>query len=309
MNDLIRSAIAAEADQRVDSRTVMAELHKRKKARKPFGLIVGVATLTVAAAAAAVIIPTAVRKTDASPAIAPAPAATGQNVLLLGLDDFNHADAIVFAHFGEDGTVSAVSLPRDVAARGEKLNGLFLENPWSLTGAVEELTGQKVDHYAAVKMSEFGRISQAVGGVEVCLSAPAKDKFSGTDLPAGKQTVQGDQAIAFLRQRHGLENGDLDRVKRQQAFLTSLASKITKENAPRLAQEISKSIQVDPSFDVLEFAKRFQGPVTIKSATLPVGEAKATSNGQAFIVDPKDAKEFVGKQFEGGQPAQFGCVR
>ncbi|GAA3688931.1 hypothetical protein GCM10022267_89640 [Lentzea roselyniae] len=311
MNDLIRSAIAAEAEERVDYRTVLAELHKRKKRRKPFGLIVGVATLTATAAAAALIIPTAVKKTDAAPATNPPATVTAQNVLLLGLDDHEHTDTMVYARFETDGSVNVVSLPRDAwtgGAGGKKINGLFLDDPKSLTDAVERMTGTKVDHYAAVRMSEFGKIADAVGGVEICLTAAAKDKFSGADLPAGKSTVKGDQALAFLRQRHGLPMGDLDRIKRHQAFLTALAAKITKENALPLAREIGRTIRVDQGWDVLEFAQRFQGPVKIRAATLPVGDSVSTSTGTGFVVDPAQAKQFVEKQFAGGEPSQPGCV-
>ena len=307
MNDLIRSAIAAEAEERVDSRTVLAELHKRK-ARKPFGLIVGVATLTVAAAAAAFIVPTAIKKTDAAPATSPTAPITAQNVLLLGLDDHDFADAILYARFNEDGSVSAVSLPRDVLAGQETIKNLFREDPQRLTSAVEALTSTKVDHYAAVKMSEFGRISAAVGGVEVCLSAPANDEYSGVNLPAGKSTLQGEQALAFLRQRHRLPNGDLDRIMRQHAFLRGLAAKITKDNAVPLAREIGKSIRVDQGWDVLEFAHRFQGPVKIRATILPVGTPKDMTG--PYAVNPVGASNVVKEQFDGKLPNhQTECVR
>ncbi|WP_112268792.1 LCP family protein [Lentzea terrae] len=307
MNDLIRSAIAAEAEERVDSRTVLAELHKRK-ARKPFGLIIGVATLTVAAAAAAVIIPTAAKKTDASPAELQPPKA--ENVLLIGTDDANHADALVFARFEPDGSASVISLPRDIFAESsaDKINSLYLGGPRMLTNEIQHLTGAPVDHFAAVKMSEFGKIATAVGGVEVCLNKAMKEPYSGVDLPAGRQTLAGDQALAFLRQRHGLLNGDLDRTKRHQAFLAGLAAKITKDNAPALARVIGGSIEVDEGWDVLAFASRFQGPVKIKTATLPVGEMITRASVFGFAPDPAQAKQFVEKQFGGGEATQSGCV-
>jgi LCP family protein required for cell wall assembly len=307
MNDLIRSAIAAEAEERVDSRTVLAELHKRK-ARKPFGLIVGVATLTVAAAAAAFIIPTAIKKTDAAPATNPPAPISAQNVLLLGLDDYDYADAILYARFNGDGSVSAVSLPRDVLAGDKPMYSLFREDPNKLTTAVETLTGTKVDHYAAVKMSEFGRISEAVGGVEVCLTTPAREEYSGVDLPAGKSTLKGEQALAFLRQRRNLPNGDLDRIKRQHAFLTGLAAKITKDNALPLAKEISKTIRVDQGWDVLEFAQRFQGPIKVRATILPVGNPKDMTG--PYAVNPAGASDVVKRQFDGDLPNhQTECVR
>lgn len=306
MNELIRQAINAEAEERVDSRTVLANLHKARK-RKPLGLIVGVATLTAAAAAAAVIIPTAIKKTDASPA-AQTPAA--QNVLLIGTDEYHRTDALVFARFEGDGSATIISLPRDiyVGSSPDRINGLYMQDPRKLTDAVEQMTGSKVDHWAAVNMSAFGQIAAAVGGVEVCLSAPAKDPRSGTDLPAGKQVLSGDQVLAFLRQRLDLPGGDLDRTKRHQAFLAGLAAKIAGDNALVMARQFREVIQVDQGWDVVEFAARFQGPVKIRTATLPVGEPVQRDGTSGFAVDPAQTKQFVEKQFNGEGPARDECV-
>lgn len=307
MNDLIRSAIAAEAEEAVDSRTVLAELHKRK--RKPLALVIGVATLTVAAAATTVIVQTAVHKTDASPATAPS--ASAVNVLLIGTDDYNQTDALVFARFNTDGSASVISLPRDIyaGATGNRINSLYQTAPKALTDEVQRLTGVPVDHYAAIKMSEFGRISTAVGGVEVCLTAPAKDPYSGVNLPAGRQSVSGDQALAFLRQRHNLTNGDLDRIRRHQAFLTGLAAKITKDNAAALARAVNGVIETDPGWDLLDFAARFQGPVKIRTTTLPVGEPVGRGSTSGYAPDPNETKKFVeGYLGDDKSPAQDGCV-
>jgi LCP family protein required for cell wall assembly len=311
VNDLIRQAIAAEAEERVDSRIVLAELHKAKKHRKPLGLIIGVATLTAAAAAAAVIVPAAIKKTDASPATnPPPPAAVAENVLLIGTDDDSNTDALVFARFEADGSASLISLPRDiyVGPGRDKINSLYRKEPHRLADEVQRLTGAAVDHYAAIRMSEFGRVATAVGGVDVCLNAAAKDQYSGVNLPAGKQTLSGDQALAFLRQRHNLVNGDLDRTKRHQAFLAGLAAKITKDNAAALARAVSGSIQVDQGWDVLQFAARFQGAVKIRTATLPVGQTVERDNTFGFAPDPAQTKQFVADQFGGKGTTQDGCV-
>ena len=309
MNDLIRQAIAAEAEERVDSRTVLANLHKARK-RKPLGLIVGVATLTAAAAAAAVVIPTTIKKTEAAPPAASAPQET-QNVLLIGLDDHNFTDALMLARFQADGTaVSVVSLPRDVLVDGQKINSLYARAPGKLTAAVEKTTGTKVDHYAAVKMSAIGHISELFGGIAVCLKAPSNDPITKAAFPAGRQVLQGDQALAFLRQRHGLENGDLDRAKRQQAVLVDLASKITKDNALALARGISGSISVDEGWDLLGFAQRFTGPPAISVTTLPVDAAVEREAGFGFEVDTAKARAFVDKALtEGDRSTEAGCVR
>ncbi len=90
-------------------------------------------------------------------------------------------------------------------------------------GAVESLTGLTITHYAAVNLAGFADISAAIGGVPVCLNSKVDDSFSGAKFAAGQQTVSGPQALAFVRQRHGLPGGDLDRARRQQVFLSSMA--------------------------------------------------------------------------------------
>jgi anionic cell wall polymer biosynthesis LytR-Cps2A-Psr (LCP) family protein len=71
-------------------------------------------------------------------------------------------------------------------------------------------------------------MSDAVGGVSVCIATPIKDKYTGLNLAAGEQTLQGAQALAFLRTRHGVSDGsDLARISNQQVFLSALARKVT----------------------------------------------------------------------------------
>ena len=93
---------------------------------------------------------------------------------------------------------------------------------------IHALTGLYVDHYMQVSLLGFYRISNAIGGVRVCLNAAQNTTTevgdgghgnSGIDLPKGVSVIKGTQALAFVRQRHGLPNGDLDRIKRQQYFL------------------------------------------------------------------------------------------
>jgi LCP family protein required for cell wall assembly len=81
----------------------------------------------------------------------------------------------------------------------------------------KQLTGVTFDHYVEVNLAGFYEITQAVGGVPVCLQAPVHDSYSGANFPAGPQTVSGAAALSFVRQRYGLPCGDLDRILRQQA--------------------------------------------------------------------------------------------
>lgn len=88
--------------------------------------------------------------------------------------------------------------------------------------AVRSLTGVPIDYFAEINLAGFYDLAQSLGGVEVCLNHKVYDSYSGADFPAGQQRLNASQALAFVRQRHGLDNGDLDRTHRQQAFLSSV---------------------------------------------------------------------------------------
>lgn len=87
----------------------------------------------------------------------------------------------------------------------------------------EALTGLSIPYAAEISFDGVVAMSNAVGGVPVCLATPLTDPYVGLDLPAGRQTLVGSQALAFVRSRHGVGDGsDLGRISNQQLFLSSL---------------------------------------------------------------------------------------
>ncbi|WP_235922200.1 LCP family protein [Lentzea tibetensis] len=124
--------------------------------------------------------------------------------------------------FGRHKINSAYAYSRSAALKNDLGE---LEARWegakNLIATVEGLSGLKIDHYAEVNLAGFYEITNAVGGIDVCLKAPVNDKSSGANLPAGQQTVEGRDALAFVRQRAGLPFGDLDRVVPQQVFMAA----------------------------------------------------------------------------------------
>lgn len=76
---------------------------------------------------------------------------------------------------------------------------------------VQNLLKVPIDHFAEVNLMGFYDVVSAIGPVQVCLNNPVQDDFSGANFPAGVQTLDASQALSFVRQRHGLDNGDLDR--------------------------------------------------------------------------------------------------
>ncbi|GAB2963650.1 LCP family protein [Saccharothrix stipae] len=319
---LIREAIAAEADQAVDHREVLAHLRRERSRRRPIALFAA-ATLTAAAAAVAVIVPLSLDRTAAPPGgqVAPPPS-SARTVLLIGTDGAGNTDSIVLVRVAADTPVSAVWLPRnalvDLPGVGvDRLNSAYSRaagtgqasasaGAEALAAAVESLTGVEVDHHAEVDVADFAALSDVVGGVDVCLRRPARDDLSGVDLPAGRTLLGGHQALAFLRQRNGLPNGDLDRVVRQQAFLRALAAKVVGAQDPalvtRVVEAARSTVRTDPDLNLLEFAQRITP--TVRTAIIPLGAEVDVENGTGAVrgraVDPAAVRAFTAGFFADG---------
>ena len=185
-----------------------------------------------------------------------------------------------------------------------------------LIRVIQAFSGLKVDHYAEVNLLGFYLLSNAIGGVPVCLNEPVNDPWSGADFPAGEQEVQGTAALAFVRQRHGLPAGDLDRVKRQQAFLRGAADKIlsvgTLTNPTKLNDligAVDRSVVFDQGFDVLTFAEQITNLSSgnINFETLPTTSSESSTDKDALATDPAQVKAFfdgiVGGTGSGGDAA------
>lgn len=171
-----------------------------------------------------------------------------------------------------------------------------------LVTTVEKLTGANVDHYAEVNLLGFAKLTEAIGGVEVCLKEPVDDRASGAEFPAGRQTISGADALAFVRQRHGLPRGDLDRVVRQQVFLAALADRVLSANTlanPGRVRELidatEQSLVLDKDFNVLDFATRMQGLAAgdVEFVVVPVAGDVATDEGVALEVNHEAVEQFV----------------
>jgi LCP family protein required for cell wall assembly len=150
---------------------------------------------------------------------------------------------------------------------------------------INGLTGLHIDHYMQVNLLGFYRISNAIGGVTVCLNAaqnPNTDSdqfgrgYSGINLPKGISVIKGSQALAFVRQRHGLPRGDLDRIQRQQYFLGAAFRKVTTAGVllnpfklHDLLGAVGSSLLIDPKLNLLKLGQQFQemsaGNITFKT--------------------------------------------
>lgn len=199
------------------------------------------------------------REVDLSKVIERPKSGDGTNYLIVGSDsregmtaddkkrlhtgsaEGKRTDSMMILHDGSNGP-TLVSLPRDSnveipsfvgsesgkkfegQGRTTKLNAAYAtDGPELLVRTVEFNTGLHIDHYVEIGFGGFAKIVDAIGGVELDIPKAFKDKYSGADFQAGKQSLDGQQALAFVRTRHAFSS-DLDRTKNQQKFLAALAS-------------------------------------------------------------------------------------
>jgi LCP family protein required for cell wall assembly len=268
--------------------------------------------------------------------------------LSTGSVDTMNTDTMILLHMPADGAKpTLVSFPRDswveIPGYGKgKLNAAYADgyvaakdNGKSETAAqgagivltiktLEQLTGLYIDHYMQVNLLGFYRISNAIGGVTVCLNKAQNAKtdsdafgsgYSGINLPKGVSVIKGKQALAFVRQRHGLPNGDLDRIKRQQYFLASAFDKITSGGTllnpfklHDLLNAVGSSLLADPALNPLKMARQFQDMASgsLSAQTIPNNgpqmiypDGVATSVVQVDTAAMPDfVRHLIGKQDE-----------
>jgi len=303
---LIRDVFTDQAARAVDPREVLDTL--RGKPRRRYGLaLAAAAVVVVVAAVATFVVPEVFRRSTATAPVgdqqSSQEAAFGPtSVLLVGTDVNGRTDTIVLTQVHAGGDVSLVSLPRDSwvqqpGAGMVRLNQVYSESGGAaLMAVVRDLTGVAPAHFAAIDMRAMADLTDAVGGVPVCLKAAVQDDFSGADLPAGEQVLSGDAALAFVRQRHGLPNGDLDRIKRQQAFLQGLGTKLGDADLAALAKTVRERVKTDPDLDVLGLAQALATATSVHVGTIPIldGNHQTPEGGSVIAVDPAQVKEFVG---------------
>ena len=188
---------------------------------------------------------------------------------------------------------------QDLAAQGVT-DRATLETRGREAGRVETLQtvqnflGVPIDRFAEVNLVGFYDMAQALGGVQVCLNAPVQDSYSGANFPTGLQTLNAAQSLAFVRQRRGLPNGDLDRTHRQQAFLAGVTAKLSsagtltnpaKLNA--LVDAAKKDVVLSAGWDVVGYAATATNLASgnIEFQTLPVQSYQTVDGQDVNIVD------------------------
>lgn len=241
------------------------------------------------------------------------------NILVLGSDSrkgkdakYGHAegersDTLIVMHLSPDGKQAVgMSFPRDsvvqlpscqnlkggtVPAHVGMINEAFSEGgPACSWKTIESLTGIRIDHFVKVDFSGFKGMVDALGGVEICLPRAVNDRDSHLNLPAGRHIVRGEQALAYVRNRHGLGDGsDLSRIKRQQLFMSSIVKKVTDGGLLSSPTKLyafldaaTKSVTTDDGLDITEI-KKLAGSVQGMSS----GKVKfVTVPNEPYVSDP-----------------------
>ncbi|MEW2632683.1 LCP family protein [Streptomyces sp. NPDC048389] len=270
----------------------------------------------------------------------PTPVVTGaQNILLLGSDTragegndkygrdeggggSQRSDTTILLHIAADRkSATAMSIPRDLVVTipscgkgdGERTKEQVAQFNWAFQfgGAactirtVEKFTGIRIDHHMVIDFQGFKDMVDAVDGVEVCLEQPIDDKDARLKLPAGRQTLDGEQALGFVRARKTLGDGsDTERMERQQQFLGALVKKVQSNgvllNPTRLYPVLdaaTKSITTDPGLDSLrdlyDLTRSIRSIPTEKVQFLTVPRQPHSSNpNRDELVQPEAGRLF-----------------
>ncbi|HKC27752.1 MAG TPA: LCP family protein [Jatrophihabitans sp.] len=260
---------------------------------------------------------------------------TAQQVkqLKVGFDGGSLAtDTLMILHVPANGAkATLISLPRDsyvsIPGHGKnKLNSAYSAGYNAAGGSADQkrtagadvllqtitnLTGLTINHYVQISFMGFYDISTAIGGVPVNLCHAVNDTVaynrsigsdggSGLHMSAGQHVLQGVTALEFVRQRHNLPNGDLDRVRRQQYFLAAAFRKVAsvgllfKLNS--LGGAIKKDVYMDPGLHLTGLATQMEqlSANNIIGKTIPFeGFDNNSPVGSVEIVNPAKVQKFV----------------
>lgn len=216
--------------------------------------------------------------------------------------------------------VTVISFPRDLMvpipectdANGNatweqskaQINGAFNMGGLACTVAtVRELTGQPIQFAASINWGGVIEMTNAIGGVDVCIGADMYDRHTGIDWKAGPRTVSGMEALQFLRTRHGVGDGsDLGRISNQQQYMSNLVKKLMSEQVlsnPGTVLRLAKVAveAIDPSTSMTDPYKLMQIAMAVKDVPFqdfvfiqyPVATDPADPNRVVPIYDDADA--------------------
>jgi LCP family protein required for cell wall assembly len=193
------------------------------------------------------------------------------------------SDSIMLLHIGGPGKPVLVSIPRDsyvpIPGHGDnKINAaLAFGGPALLAQTLESVTGLTINHYMGIGFGGLVNVTNAVGGVKVCLTSAMTDQNSGVNLSAGCHNLNGDQALEFVRDRDSFATGDLQREQDQRAFMSALLKKgmspgvfLNPFTAYPFATDAASALSVDKGTSLLDLVQAGMNLQGAQTGTVPI---------------------------------------
>lgn len=234
------------------------------------------------------------------------------------------SDTIMILHQERNGGAALMSVPRDLWVpiygkdRSNRVNAAFNDGPLALVATVSDALDIPIHHYVEVDFQGFTRIVEEIGGVELCLPAPARDTHSGLAHPGGCAVVDGAQALAYARSRYYQQwtgdtwatdgRADLGRIERQQTFLRAAVNGALADltaspfGAGETIEAVTSAVRIDAALDPLRAAQvlRAAFQAGIRTFGLPVYNDTV---GDAAVLRLGDGAEPLLAYFRGTGPA------
>jgi LCP family protein required for cell wall assembly len=270
--------------------------------------------------------------TNVHPANQPHESDRALNILLLGADNghdtqsvsqdlkdghwtpfIHRSDTLIIAHIPADRkNVQLLSIPRDTWVKIDgypydggygKINAAFaFGGPSLAVKTVQQLTGIQIDHMAVIDWVGFKDLTTAVGGVRVYIPHTFYDDSQRLWWRKGWHNLKGQEALAYVRTRHGLANGDFDRIKRQQNFLRATMGKVLSEthnivSVTKIVRVITKYLTIDSGWsngDIINLALSLRNlhSKDVQFVTAPLGGYGTSADGQSYVkLAPAQSRE------------------
>jgi LCP family protein required for cell wall assembly len=215
-----------------------------------------------------------------------------------------NSDSIMLLHMGS-GRPVLVSIPRDsyvnIPGHGyNKINAALAYGGANLLiQTVENVTGLKIDHYMGIGFGGLVAVVNKIGGVQICLKTPINDSYSGVNLSAGCHDLNGDQALAFVRDRHSFATEDLQRIQDQRAFISALLKKATSPGvylnpftALPFGSTAASSMSVDKGTSLLDLVHAASALRDPQTGTVPIAnDSYYTNAGDSVLWNKTKATE------------------